>query len=166
MTNGGAGRGRVGWRRAEARGLGAGAPGAVGGQDGEVGGGEVEGGEFGVGHPPQCKVFARMRRRGIGGELGDPGMEFDGQVGIGVAAGRERRDEREGAAELFTNLAMQGGGRVFAGLYFSAGKFPLKGEVFAGRTLRDEDAIVIALEQHAADGKWSRGGNAAGCNDC
>ena len=99
----------------------------------------------------------RWARRG---EAANEGKHFDGERGVVVPKRRKGADDFGLAAKFFVEFAEQRIGGRFTGLDLAAGKFPLEGEVFVGRSLGDEDAARGVLDNGAGDGEgfgWNHG---------
>lgn len=126
--------------------------GAVAGDDGPIGGGEVEGGERAGCYPAERKVLEGGGGRATGSEAADERKHLDDDAGVVVEERFERAGDRDGAAEFFGEFAVKGGGGGFGGFDFAAGKFPKKSEVFVGRALGDENAAGAVFDDRAHDG--------------
>lgn len=113
--------------------------GTIAGDDGQIGGGEIERKQFGRRHPTQGDVLVGMRRGTRGCEVTDERKHFDPHIAVVVSEdGKGARDDCL-AAELFAELAKEGGGRSFAGVDLAAGEFPFEAEVFVRGALGHED---------------------------
>ncbi len=123
--------------------------GAVAGDDGPVGGGEVEGGEFAGRDPAEREVLEGGGRGAAGREAADEGKHFYNDARVIVEERFEGARDRDGAAEFFGELAVEGGGGGLAGLDFAAGEFPEQAEVFVGGALGDENAAGVVFEDGA-----------------
>lgn len=83
--------------------------GPIAGDDGQIGGGEIEGKQFGGPDPTQGDVLVRMRRGTRGCEAADERKHFDAHIAVVVGEhGKGARDEGV-ASELFAELAQEGG---------------------------------------------------------
>ena len=123
----------------------------IGGEEGEVGGGEGVGGEIGPGGPDDVGVFEGLGRWGVGGEAADEGGHEDGDPGVGVEDVGEGFEDFDLAAEFFLEFAVEGGGGGLAGVDFTAGEFPEAGEVFAGGAAGDEELGLGGVPDEGAD---------------
>ena len=133
---------------------GGGRVGAVAGDDGPVGGGEVEGREFAGRDPAEREVLKGGRGGTAGREVADEGKHFDNDAGVIVEERLERARDRDGAAEFFGEFAVKSGGGSFGGFDFAAGEFPKEAQVFVGGALSDEDAAGGVFDDRANDGDW------------
>jgi len=132
----------------------------VTGQYRKIGGGQVERGELVGEHPAECGMFQGSGRWARRGEAANEGKHFDGERGVVVPKRRKGADDFGLAAKFFVEFAQQRVGGRFTGLDLAAGKFPLEGEVFVGRSLGDEDAARGVLDDGAGDGEgfgWNHG---------
>ena len=132
----------------------------VTGQYRKIGGGQVERGELVGEHPAECGMFQGSGRWARRGEAANEGKHFDGECGVVVPKRRKGADDFGLAAEFFVEFAEQRVGGRFTGLDLAAGKFPLEGEMFVGRSLGDEDAARGVLDDGAGDGEgfgWNHG---------
>ena len=132
--------------------------GAVAGDDGPIGGGEVEGDEFFGLHPADLDVFEGGGGGAVGSEVADERKHLDHDARVVVEEGLKGAGDDGGAAEFFGEFAEEGGGVGFAGLDLAAGKFPFETEVFVGGALGDEDAAGTVFEHGADDGDGRRSG--------
>ena len=125
-------------------------PGAITGRDGHVGCGEIEGGDLGRFHPPDCDMLVELRLGTVGGQAADEWNHCDGHPIVAMRRTGQGADDRDFAAEFLVKFADQGGGGPFAGFHFSAWKLPFEREGFVRGPLGDEDAS-IPLDEGAND---------------
>jgi hypothetical protein len=93
-----------------------------------------------------------MRGGAARGQTANVGKHVDHDRGVVVIVRRKRANDLEVAGEFFADFAEQGGGGLFVGFDFAAGKFPFEAEVFVRGTLGDEDAASGVEDQSANDG--------------
>ncbi len=98
-------------------------------------------------------MFVRVRRGAAGREPADEGMHRDHDVAVVVFKDGQRADDFDLDAEFLAEFAGEGGGGRFVRLDFSAGKFPLEGEVLVRGALGDEHAARAVLEDGGDDRK-------------
>lgn len=130
--------------------------GAVAGDDGEVGGGEVEGEEVFGADPADGDVFVGLRCGAAGGEAADKRKHLDDDAAVVVDEGQEGVADDDLATEFLAQLAGEGGFGRLTGFNLAAGKLPFQGEVFLGRALGDEDLAGPVFEDGADDGERGR----------
>lgn len=129
-----------------------------GGEQGEVGGGEVVVGELIPGNPGQFGVFEGLGWRGVRGEAADEGSHEDVHPGVGVGDFGEGLENFDPAAEFFLEFAVEGVSGGLTGVDFTAWEFPKTGEVFAWGAAGDEEAAEGGVPKEGADDAGGRHG--------
>ncbi len=84
-------------------------------------------------------MFVRMRLGRTRRQGADKRNHLDHDGFVIVPKTRERAHDLNHAAELFPDLAEDGGGGRLTGLDLSAGEFPFQGQKFVRRTLGEKD---------------------------
>jgi len=131
--------------------------GRQGGDEREIGGGEIVGGEIGRANPGDGDVFVRMGRGSAGGEPAEVGDHFDDDSAVVMREAGQRVEIGQFASEFFADFPKQGGAGVFGGFDLAAGEFPFKGKMLVGRPLGEEDAAGRVDDNGGDNG--NRGGH-------
>ena len=127
--------------------------------DGQVGRGQIERGEFAGSEPADGHVLVRVRWGAARCEPADERKHLNRHGAVVVREDWQRPDDRNRAAEFLVDFADQCGGRFFTGFNLSAGEFPFQPEVLVRRPLGDEHLPESVLDHGTDDRNGFRHGS-------